>query len=202
MAIPTKIIINGNKVQGSAFIGDGHRQMLLLENLMEFQGLEQYSIRMSPQPGVTITATKVFGMRTVEITTGGGGSKKKEVNKSCLCTCDFTHGFITKIVETPLEDKIQGVNIPLYDIVACCKERFYKPFKNVLASDFTQYRPFQKVLVLPYFEMLYSCCDATNVATGCNPHVSEDDISEAGWRTPLRILPWCGIRLQQWERTE
>jgi len=76
---PSKIIISGDPEAGKALIGTGHRQMAILENLMRFQGLEQYSIKMSPYPGAVIVCRKVFGLRTIEIATGARRMQEEPV---------------------------------------------------------------------------------------------------------------------------
>lgn len=199
MEVPVKIVILGDRVRGSRFIGDGHRYMAILERLMTFQGLTQYHYTVSPTPGVTIKCSKVFGLRQIVIQTKVGGKGYDIVTRTCLCNCSFTHGYITELPD-PIVDVYQGISIQPYNLIACCNKRFYKPYENIFASDFTKYAIDQKVILVPYYEALFDCCSSNFNATGCNPKITEDAIEDFTWRTTLRIVPWCGLKLSKWDQ--
>jgi len=146
MSIPTKIVINGDKVAGYSFVGDGHRQMLLLENAMEFQGLEQYTSLSRPAPGVLIKCSKVFGLRTMEITTKGGGGDKSEKSRECYCFPHFSMGIIKKIYpEQPTYEDMRR-NRFKYDIDVC-KGKGYVLKKEIFSAGWERYYVGQYVLV-------------------------------------------------------
>lgn len=197
MVIPTKFIFRGDQLKGRALVGDGHRAMTLLENLMSFQGLEQYNIQVTPYPGALIKCSKAFGLRTVEILTGGGLETAEKYESICLCNCNFTHGYILKKNPEKLEDISQ-----LYDVAVCFGKKKYKVFKDIIASDFTEYEVGQKVILVPYYKMAFGCCadegEEGFPATGCNPIESELINTNVDWRTTLRIIPWCAIKLPKW----
>ena len=195
--VPSKIIISGDREAGKALIGDGHRQMAILENLMSFNDLDQYSIKMSPYPGAMITCKKVFGLRTIEIVTGVPGGKERKDGQMCLCNCNFTVGFIAALGE-----KLDDRGAQLYDVIACFRKKTYRMYRDVLASDFTKYEVGQKVLLIPYYQMSFLCCQEESVATGCVPRKSDDDISEDAWRSTLRIVPWHAERLPKYIKVQ
>jgi len=139
--------------------------MMILENLMEFQGLDQYSIQSSPAPGVLIVCTKVFGIRTVEILTGGGGGKKKQRKKDCMCFPHFAFGVIESADPAPPESndpayatKMAAYRDALftarikYDVHICAGDR-YVFVKDVLDANFGVYTPGQYVMVTMGDEM-------------------------------------------------
>jgi len=106
MEVPAKITIHGDQESGKALIGAGRRQMSILENLMRFQKLDQYAIKMSPYPGAVITCKKVFGLRTIEIVTSVGKMKDEPVR--------FVYGSIPLLVAGMYEAFSHGKTLISY----------------------------------------------------------------------------------------
>jgi hypothetical protein len=193
MTVPVKIIIKGDRVRGESLLAMGARQMAKLENLMQFQSLDQYTIRYQNSDGDTIVSSSIFGLRTTEITTSGGGGGGKGYTKQCLCNCNFTHGYIKEVKPDKIEDFWQ-----LYDVLVCKGKRVYVLYEDILASDFTVYEEKQKVILIPYNTMSFNCCEGGGGASGCAPKKSEEQVQSEDWRTTLRIIPWCGFSLPKW----
>lgn len=196
---PIKYIFDRTDQESQALVGTARRAMMILESLMAFQGLEQYSYSIEPYPGALIICSKVFGSRQIRILTGGKRRKVRLPQEECICTCNFTTGFIFE-VEADNLDK-DGANVtPLYTVLACIGKRAYRIFEHTLASDFTKYEEGQKVVLIPYQGMSYLCCGTPAGPTGCRPQKSEVDISHDDWRTTYRIIPWCGLKIPKWLR--
>lgn len=121
-----------------------------------------------------------------------GGDEQVQV--ICLCNCNFSFGIIVE----EQTDKLSGDGSTLYTVLVCHNKTGYVVVKDALASDFSKYIVGQKVLVMPYNEMLYTCCNKAYTATGCMPVKSEELIDDDAWRTTVRILPWCAFVLQKW----
>jgi len=165
MIVPTKIVIQGDKVRGSAFIGDGHRYMALLENLMSFQKLSQYSIRVTHQPGVTIHCSKVFGAKTVTIHTEGGGNQKRVIHGAeCWCFPHFSFGIVLEVYPKipDLEDPTYAADLEAYEEfllaktggmftydLLVCKGLSFMPLQEVFSYSWARYYVGQFVLVSP-----------------------------------------------------
>jgi hypothetical protein len=164
MEIPSKIVIYGDHAAGKNLIGSGHRQMQILENLMRFQNLDQYAIKMSPYPGAIITCRKVFGLRTIEIFTSRvGESPRSEDKRKCMCFPHASFGVIEKV--TPAEPKPEEYgNTAAYDAavvvyrqflinrgfrydVWVCKGRSYTLVTDVYSPGWGRYYPGQFVMV-------------------------------------------------------
>ena len=185
--------------ESSALIGTAKRAMLILERLMEFQGLEQYSYRVEPYPGALIICSKVFGLRVARIITGKGAVELTSGEERCICTCNFTTGYIFRVEPDNL-DKLGADVTPLYTVLACVRGKTYRIFEHILASDFTKYEVGQKIIMIPYQGMSFLCCDQVSRTgpSGCAPEDSTLDISDDDWRTTYRIIPWCGLRIPKW----
>lgn len=196
---PIKFVYDVTSLESRALLGTAKRAMMILEKLMDYQGLDQYSYRVEPRPGALIVCSKIFGSRVVRIFTGLKGKKGKPTQQECICTCNFTTGIIFKIEADNL-DKDDANVTPLYTVLACIGRRAYRVFDHVLASDFTKYEEGQKVVLIPYQGMSYLCCGTPAGPTGCRPQKSEFDISDIDWRTTYRIVPWCAIRIPKWLR--
>lgn len=191
---PVKYVFNHDNTESRALVGNANRVMSVLENLMEFQGLDQYSIQVVPYPGALIKASKIFGARRLDVLVGLSSVEDKKRARECLCTCNFTVGWILKIQDEPLDD-----DTPLYTVMACQSKDRYVMVKDVLASDFTKYYEFFPVTMVPYYKMAFLCCSEQVPPNGC----SKADYLEAGpsaddWRTSLRIVPWCAVGLPKW----
>lgn len=192
---PVKYIFNHDTTESRALVGNANRVMSVLENLMEFQGLDQYSIQVTPYPGALIIASKVFGARKLEILVGTPSGDGEAQAQKCLCTCNFTVGWILK-----KQDNLPSSQCPLYTVMACHGKRRYVMVENVLASDFTRYYEFFPVVMIPYYQMAFLCCSgAGEDPTGCRRVEYTDAGPQAdAWRTSLRIIPWCAVGLPKW----
>jgi hypothetical protein len=194
MEIPVKTKITGDVVAGQKLRGIANQQMGKLESLMEFQGLDQYSLTREVSPGEIIKTSKVFGERTIEITTLDRRGAKPAKKQLCLCNCNFTHGKVVRVADGILDRMSER----FYDVLACRGKRGYKMYRNILASDFSRYREGQKVILIPYFAMEFYCCTATDGATGCTPVECNDASTQDTWRSTMRIIPWIGRTLPAW----
>lgn len=196
---PVKWIYDTNSLESKALVGTAKQAMMTLERLMEFQGLDQYSYRVEPYPGAMIVCSKTFGLRVARILTGTKRKGGLPSSPECLCTCNFTTGYIFDIEPDNL-DKGGADVTPLYTILACVGKRAYRVFDHVLASDFTKYEVGQKIILIPYQWMAYLCCATPTGPSGCRPQRSGFDITHDNWRTTYRIIPWCGLRIPKWIR--
>lgn len=194
MIVPVSTSYSGNKAAARALTRVALAEMDKTERLMEFQGLQQWSRIVDFAPGVVITTSKCFGIRTVNIDVAQAGGGEGQIENICLCNCNFAFGVIIEEQEAPLE----GDGSKLYTVLVCRNKRGYAIEKDVLASDFSPYLPGQKVLVAPYYLMEFKCCNNVQVATGCSPVRSEEGIDSEAWRTTLRIIPWRAFTLKKW----
>ena len=169
------------------------RLMAILERFMDFQSLKQCTMRKEIEPGVVVEASKVFGLRRVDVYVGGeAGPKRREVME-CLCNCDFAFGVVIE-----LDNQLMDGEFQLYNVAVCFRKEKYILREGLLASDYTEYYEGQKVLLVPYNRATFMCCTGEADATGCRPVESEYDRESDNWRSMLRIIPWCGATVPKW----
>jgi hypothetical protein len=202
ITVPVKVVFKGDHVACEKLRGQANRIMHVLEKQIKLRGLDQLTMTVETPDGSEITCTKVFDRRTIKITTGAGAGGGKPKKVRCACNCNFSEGYIL-LVEPDNLDKGDDDVTPLYTIMACVdKGRHYKMFEHVLASDFTKYTKYQKILLVPYYEMSFLCCEGVMTpANGCKPKVSTEALTDQNWRTTYRIIPWCGERVPLWYET-
>lgn len=197
MTIPVKIVSHGPPSDTRIWVGRGYKEMRILEEAMSFRGLKIGERKVEPHEGVLILCTVTYGLRVIEIVAGGGRGRREWYDRSCLCNCNFSLGFIHSICDEEL------LGSTLYNVLACSGKKRYVLHRRVLASDFTPYVQGQKVLLVPYSRMNFLCCSTSGpspagsmVASGCRPMDSRrDDIESEDWRTVYRIIPWCAVQL-------
>ena len=194
MIVPVLTSYSGNKSAARALTRVALAEMDKTERLMEFQGLQQLSRTVPLAPGIVITTSKVFGIRKVNIDVAQAGGGAEQTENICLCNCNFAFGVIIEEQDEPLD----GDGSKLYTVLVCRNKRGYVIEKDLLATDFTPYLPGQKVLLIPYNEALFRCCENLYLPTGCKPLKSELDIAEDDWRTTMRIVPWRAFTLKKW----
>ena len=194
MIVPVKPTYSGNKAAARALTRVALAEMDKTERLMEFQGLQQWSRIVDFAPGVTITTSKCFGIRTVNIDVAQAEGSEEQFEYICLCNCNFAFGVIIEEQAAPLEND----GAKLYTVLVCRNKRGYVVEKDLLATDFSPYLPGEKVILIPYNEALYRCCENLYLPTGCKPLKSELDIAEDDWRTTMRIVPWRAFTLKKW----
>ena len=193
--IPVSFTFSGEESAAKMLRAAGLREMAKVEEFMGFQGLQQYRPRpVELAPGISIRASKIFGVRHVHIHVEPGGGEDSPPKYICLCNCNFAFGVVAEEQGTTLS----GDGSKLYTILVCRNKHGYAIEKDVLASDFSPYLPGQKVLVAPYYLMDFKCCNNVQTATGCSPIKSEEDISADSWRATLRIIPWRAFDLKKW----
>lgn len=200
MDIPVKYVMSGPRQECEALRGQARRVMFILDTMMRLSGAEQQVIKFIPYDGALIVAQKYFGTRVLHIYTGAVVQKEKEnPEKECICTCNFSTGYI---FDVPQNDRIGDAQI--YSVMACVGQQRYRLFSDILASDFTLYEVAQKVILIPYNEMEYLCCatDRKGSSTGCAPSPSTLSRSDEDWRTTYRIIPWCGFKIPKWIRRQ
>jgi len=165
MIVPVKTTFKGDRQKGEALVGWGNRLMQILENQMSFQNLEQDCIERAPYPGAMVKCSKVFGLRTVEITVpGGAAAQTLPEQRKCICFPHLAFGIVKRVIpaepdpgdyiENPLlyvadleayqEFLIDGVI--LYDVLVC-KGRSYVLVENVYSSGWERYYEGQFVMV-------------------------------------------------------
>ena len=192
--VPIKTVLHGNMYRARQQEHHGVRLITILERFMDFQGLKQCSMRKEIEPGLVVEASKVFGLRRIDVYVGGEPVKKRREVVECLCNCDFAFGFVVAINPELLDDEFQ-----LYDVAVCFQRRKFILRENILASDFTKYVEWQKVLLVPYNSATFECCTATSpAATGCRPKPSKLPLANEDWRSAMRIIPWCGATIPKW----
>lgn len=196
---PVRLIYDVTSMEARALIGRANQAMAVLERVMALDGLDQLSYRVEPYPGALIICSKVFGSRQIRIMVGRKGRAAGEKGRECLCTCNFTTGYIFRVEPDNL-DKLGADVTPLYTVLACVRGKTYRIFEHVLASDFTKYEVGQKIIMIPYHGMSFLCCDQVSRTgpSGCIPEASTLDLSDDDWRTTYRIIPWCGLRIPKW----
>ena len=194
MEVPVKTVLHGDQYKAGFYRHHGVRLMAILERFMSFQGLAQCTMRKEIEPGVVVEAAKVFGLRRIDVYIGGEPVKKRSEVVECLCNCDFAFGFVVAINPELLDDEFQ-----LYDVAVCFQRRKFILRENILASDFTKYVEWQKVLLVPYNNAIFECCTAASpAATGCRPKPSKLPLANEDWRSAMRIIPWCGATIPKW----
>jgi len=149
VTVPTKFVFDKSSQESRALVGYAKKSMLILERLMEYQGLEQLQYRVVPYPGALVVCSKRFGIRTVEIYTGGEQpTPKKKVRKECLCFPHVTTGFIVKIYpeDIPPLDATLTAGRFYYDMLLCRGSQ-YVMAREVWASGWEQYFVGQMVMV-------------------------------------------------------
>lgn len=192
--IPIAFTFSGDEAAAKSLRLLGGREMDKTTASMKFQGLQQLKRVVDVAPGVVITTHQHFGLRRVDIHVEPRRGGREEAQAICLCNCNFSFGIVAE--EQP--DKLSGDGSTLYSVLVCHNKRGYLLVKDVLASDFSKYIVGQKVLVMPYNEMLYTCCNKEYTATGCIPVKSEELITADAWRSTVRIMPWRAFTLQKW----
>ena len=192
--IPISITFSGDKVAAKALHHLGVKEMDKATASMKFQGLQQLKRVVDIAPGIVITTHQHFGLRQVNIHVEPRRGGEEEIQVICLCNCNFSFGIVTE----EQADKLSSDGSTLYTVLVCYNKTGYVVVKDALASDFSKYIVGQKVLVMPYNEMLYTCCNKAYTATGCMPVKSEELITADAWRSTVRILPWCAFVLQKW----
>lgn len=187
--IPVKFRYHPPCVEGEALKGHANRIMLILDNMMRYGKLNQHIIKFTPYDGAMIVARNVFGMRTVDVYTGGSFPTVKQSYQLCICNCNFSVGWVLEVPEAT----INGAQ--LYTVMACNNDgTAYIPYYNVLAADFSPYEVAQKTLMIPYNDMAYLCCtDKRTAPKGCRPMISVEPVDSGEWRTTYRILPYCAL---------
>lgn len=163
-----------------------------VEQFMQYQNLQQHKRVFDIAQGVTITAQKVFGISKVFIHVDPRGGGEEEKDYICLCNCNFAFGIILEEQETLLDDLY-----PLYTALVCRQKKAYAIERDLLPSDWSKYIPGQKVVLIPYYLMEYTCCTEMPVASGCAPVRSEEEQSSDLWRTTMRIIPWRAFTLKK-----
>ena len=191
--VPVKIVRHGPTSVARRQEHHGLRLMAILERFMEFQSLKQCTMRKEIEPGVIVEASKVFGLRRIDVYVGGAAEPKKRETAECLCNCDFALGVVMELNDELLDGQFQ-----LYNVAVCFKKAKYILREGLLTSDFTKYYEGQKVLLVPYNRAAFTCCTGVAEATGCRPIESECDQIDEDWRSTLRIIPWCGVTVPKW----
>lgn len=190
--VPPRILLHGDREKAAAYIGAARLELVKLERDMAFSGVEQGErgpIMVSPD-GVTVICTVSFDQRNVIIKSPSGGGGGENVETKCLCNCNFSLGWV---VEKQLET-IDSAS--LYTVMACNFKKRFTRYENVLASDWTEYIPGQKVLLVPYYQMAWLCCQDPTMdyggtgGYGCRAELSVVDIDNDAWRTAYRIVPY------------
>lgn len=196
MTPPHRILFKGESGDCYKRLGFARRVMFVLESMMEIRKLDQHTARVLTGDGALVTCSKVFGKKTTIIAVGEQYIPPPPAAYKCFCGCNYTEGWILQVQDEPLE----GDGGTLYTVMACYNETRYIMVKDVLASDFTTYEAGWKVLLVPYNAMAYLCCDVPVDATGCKPVKTTEAIASDDWRTTLRIVPWCALRVPKWRK--
>lgn len=160
--VPTKIVLIGNQVLAIRTIGYARQLMGIVENLMSFQNLSQYSLTRKTGDGCVVECWSSFGLRQITITAPSKGGKPKPYKQKCFCTSCVSLGFITKVnsmtfIEgTPCYDYVDPIplkaNFYCFDVTysaLVCAGQTYTIFENIKALDNMPYCVGDKVLVIP-----------------------------------------------------
>lgn len=135
---PTRIIIYGDREEGEKHVRFAETQMKLLENYMQYAGLQQGVRRMPPNGGVSITCVRNHGFRTIKIYAGMRVDEAQELkDECCFCSCFFAYGQVINFTD---EEHVHGDEDVRYDVAVCHKERVYIIFRNCVPTDFAMYR--------------------------------------------------------------
>lgn len=169
--IPVKIIINGDRVLGSAYIRRAKSVMAMLENFMSFRQLKQGVLRRQLAPGVFVKCDRRFGLRTAEITVAPQGAP--EITRriiECFANATCALAYVLEVVGvTPTEPGeecrpepvcatcIKPGFYPLnyyctrgirYHVAVCDGKGEYLLFKNIPSTDYTPWCPEEQVIVM------------------------------------------------------
>lgn len=160
--VPTKIVFVGNQVLALRTIGYARQLMGIVENLMLFQGLSQYSLTRKLNNGCVVECWSSFGLRQITITAPSKAGGKKPYKQKCFCTSCVALGYIIQVNNitftegVPCYDYIDPMPLKntfyCFDItysVLVCSGQTYTLFENIKAIDNTPYCKGDKVLVIP-----------------------------------------------------
>lgn len=160
--VPTKIVFVGPKHVALRALGYARQLMGVVENLMSFQGLSQYSLTREAPNGCIVECWSGFGLRCITITAKEDGDAKKKYKQKCFCTSCIALGYITDVKDLtflagtpcydfvdplPLKSKFYCADV-LYS-VSVCSGQFYTLFENIKAIDNMPYCKGNKVFVIP-----------------------------------------------------
>lgn len=194
MAKTIKIVLHGDLDASRREEHHGLRLLEILERFMSFQGLTQCAMKKEIRPGLIVEASKVYGACRIDVYVQKGGERQVKNVSECFCNCDFAIGYIVSLEDEKLDDKFQ-----FYEVAVCFKNRTFLLHEHILASDFTEYVVGERVLLIPYNMADFVCCTTgTGRATGCRPVKSELELDDDLWRTDMRIIPWCAVRIPKW----
>ncbi len=194
MIQPIVFRFHGDRASGENLRGAARRCMMVLESMMVVGGVDNQKITFAPNDGSVIVAHKFFGQRVIDIYAGAPAPiTEAQEPLICLCNCNLSVGWV-------LEEQADTINgSPLYTVMACNDNgRVYIPYRNVLASDWTQYVVGQMVVMIPYQSMSFLCCTDKSGGggpRGCKPTKSSLLVDDHEWRSTYRIIPWCGYTL-------
>ena len=66
---------------------------------MSLQRLHQCTMRKEIEPGVIVEASKIFGLRRIDIYVGGERRPKYKEVVECPCNCVFALGWIVEVCD-------------------------------------------------------------------------------------------------------
>lgn len=169
----------GNRQSCEALVGSAKREMAILENQMQFQGLQQGSRTVQPFPGHFIECWSCFGMRQITITTPSAHGQAKSSKYVCFCNGCLAMARVVAIRDADMTFFADNPNIEtdnlcydrvdtyperqnyycgniLYD-VAVCTGAIYSVFEGVGVLDNTPFCIGDYGFVMPWphvYEMI------------------------------------------------
>lgn len=141
------ITFTGDVQAGKRLIKTGLNQLAVLDESMQFNGIDIGKLERRPVPGAVITTRRSHGLGTVEIYVDpNGGKQQKERETPCFCFPHFSLGIIRKITPSDPDATFQNFGRFKHD-VDVCKGKGYTLKKDVYAAGWERYYVGQYVLV-------------------------------------------------------
>lgn len=202
MAAPTRYHFTGNVKAGMALTGFGRKQLRKLESNMKFTGAKAGKDRPIRIGNATVSTSSEFGKTHVYIHVPEIIEEISLIEEvACFCNCNFSIGFVIAVTSSD-EKKYDYIDLLV------CNEDKYVTYETVIGTDFVEWEEFQKVWVIPYYEMEYNCAtrlDTEELPTGCEPYVmplKEDGTAytpdDDEWRPTYRIISVCNETKPKW----
>lgn len=146
--IPTKIVIEGDLVEGRRLVGYAKSQMAILENQMSFQKLKQGHRKLNdPASGVVIECTACYGHLDIYIYVPPPGGEERKTRKYCRCYPCYSLGVIESVTPETVTTTWLESGARFVHSVSVCSVDQYVIYENIPAAGAEKYNVGQNVMV-------------------------------------------------------